>query len=414
MNNKHLISKLRTIPFALLILGLTVSLYPCTVAVISGKATPDGRCLLWKNRDTSVVANKMAYLHGEKFGFITLINAQDTKIDHAWAGINSEGFAIMNSASGDLAGSLEGMSDNGRFMKEALGKCADVPDFERLLVETNGNRRVGANFGVIDAKGNACIFETTSSSFVKFDANDPRHAPPGYIIRTNYAVTAPRKHAGGGYIRFERASELFETASAEGRLDYKFILREAARDLVNEKLQSYPLINPNTCDPSSPYYINTNDTINRNSSVSVVLFQGAPNPEKAYLSTMWVILGQPICSVAVPLWADAEGVPGLLGGEGTSALNDLSRALASYLYPDQRGHMSQYLNISRLLRYGGEGMLKKLYKIEDKVFLETEDMLKAWTNKKPAREEIQDYEQKIAAWVYESLRTSFPDIKIPD
>ncbi len=413
MNKKHLVSEFRAIPFALLILGLTVSLYPCTVAVISGKATPEGRCLLWKNRDTSAVANKMAYLQGEKFGFITLINAEDTKIEHAWAGINSEGFAIMNSASGDLAEFLEGMSDNGRFMKEALGKCADVPDFERLLRDTNDKRRVGANFGVIDAKGNACLFETTSSSFVKFDANDPRHAPQGYIIRTNYAFTAPRRHAGGGYIRFERASELFETASAEGRLDYKFILREAARDLVNEKLHSYPLFNPNTCDPSSPFYINTNDTINRNSSVSVVLFQGAPNPEKAYLSTMWVILGQPVCSVAVPLWADAEDVPGLLGGEETAALNDFSRALASYLYPDQRGHMSQYLNVSRLLHYGEEGVLSKLYKIEDKVFLETDDMLKSWIKSRPARKDILGFEEKIAAWVYESLRASFPDIKIP-
>ena len=68
------------------------------MAVISGKATPDGRCLLCKNRDTSVVANKMAYLQGEKFGFIALIDAKDTKFDNAWAGINSEGFAIMNSA----------------------------------------------------------------------------------------------------------------------------------------------------------------------------------------------------------------------------------------------------------------------------------------------------------------------------
>ena len=59
-------------------------------------------------------------------------------------------------------------------------------------------------------------------------------------------------------------------------------------------------------------------------------------------------------------------------------------------------------------------MLKNLYKIEDKVFLKTENILKAWTDKRPAREEIQDFEQKIAAWVFESLRTSFPDIRIQE
>ena len=49
----------------------------------------------------------------------------------------------------------------------------------------------------------------------------------GYHI-TNYAFTSPVKNGGGGYIRFERASKLFQAASAEERLDYKFILREEA------------------------------------------------------------------------------------------------------------------------------------------------------------------------------------------
>ena len=40
---------------------------PCTVAVVSGKATLDGRPLLWKNRDTSARPNKVAFLRGEKY-----------------------------------------------------------------------------------------------------------------------------------------------------------------------------------------------------------------------------------------------------------------------------------------------------------------------------------------------------------
>jgi hypothetical protein len=34
-----------------------LAIFPCTVAVVSGKATPDGRPLLWKNRDTSSLAS---------------------------------------------------------------------------------------------------------------------------------------------------------------------------------------------------------------------------------------------------------------------------------------------------------------------------------------------------------------------
>ena len=410
--NPH--ARILSILFFFVFLESFLPIFPCTVAAVSGKATPDGRALLWKNRDTSAVANKMVYVKGEKYGFIALINADDNSVEHAWAGINTAGFAIMNAASGDLAEGPEGMNDNGRFMREALGKCSNVSDFEKLLLETNGKRRVGANFGAIDAEGNACVFETGSFSFVKFDAADPKFAPQGYIVRTNYAYTSPIKDGGGGYIRYERASRLFQTAYAEGRLDFRFILQETARDLVNEKLHSYPLSNPQAFDSSSPLYINTNDTINRNSTVSVALFHGAPSAEKAYLATMWVILGQPVCSVAVPLWACAESAPEICSGSATSVLNDFSRKLVSFLYPDQRGHMYQYLNVSRLLDYGGEGVLKNLFKIENHVFLKTTEKLRAWEKQRPSPYELRDFQEKIAAWIYESLKKAFPEIKTPD
>ncbi len=396
-----------------LLLG-QLAIFPCTVAVVSGKATRDGRPLMWKNRDTTGLDNKMIYFKGEKYAFIGLIDARDNKTENVWAGINTEGFAIMNSASADLSEEPEGMINNGRFMKRALSECANALDFESLLNRTNGNRKVAANFGIIDAEGNACFYETSNSTFQKFDTKDPKVAPQGYIIRTNYAFTSPVKNGGGGYIRFERASRLFQAASAEERLDYKFILQEAARDLVNEKLNSFPLTDPKVYDSSSPVCINTNDTINRNSTASVALFHGVSDTKKAHLATMWILLGQPVCSVAVPLWANAASVPELLSGPETAPLNDLSRALASYLYPDKRGHMSQYLSISRLIHYGGEGVLSRLSKIENKIFAETEMKLKEWEKKKPAKQDVVDFEEKIATRVYKSLKSSFPDIEIPD
>jgi hypothetical protein len=401
------------ITFLSLFLVGQIAVFPCTVAVVSGKATPDGRPLLWKNRDTSALPNKMAFIQGEKYSFIGLIHPTDKGPTNVWAGINSEGFAIMNSASSDLAeqAGLVGMGENGIFMKRALGVCADLADFERLLNETNGKRNVGANFGVIDAKGNACFFETRNSSYVKFDANDPRVAPQGYIVRTNYAFTSPVMYGGGGYIRFERISQLFQTASAENRLNVPFILQEAARDLVNEKLHSYPLSDPAALDPATPLYINTTDTINRNSTVSVTLCHGAPSPDKAYLSTMWVLLGQAVCTAAFPLWAHAGDVPEVAGGEGTAPLNDLAIALADYLYPDERGHMRQYLNVTRLLTYGKSGVLDRIIPIENKVLEKTEKTLLEWEKQRPKKEEMAAFQTKVADWVYQSLREAFPDIR---
>jgi hypothetical protein len=366
---------------------------------------------MWKNRDTSSMNNKIGYFKGAKYDFICLIDTRDKKGENAWAGINSEGFAIMNSASGDLAIGLRPMSENGLFMRRALEECATVSDFENLLEKTNGKRKVGANFGVIDAEGNACFFETSNSRYEKFSAADDKVAPYGYIIRTNYAFTAPIKNRGGGYIRFERASHLFQTAYSQGRLNLKFIIQQASRDLVNEKLHSHPLSDLKVYDSSSPLYINTNDTINRNSTASVAVFHGVTSREKAYLSTMWILLGQPVCSVAVPLWTSAAGVPSLVSGEGNAPLNDFSRALASFLYPDKRGHMRQYLNVSRLKSYQGEGVLAKLCKIEDQVFAKTETKLKEWEKQKPNAKDMFDFEEKVANWIFESLKSSFPNIK---
>jgi hypothetical protein len=391
-----------------------IPLFPCTVAVVSGKATQDGRPLLWKNRDTTAVANKLIFLRGERFNYVGLINTKDEDIKNVWAGINTEGFAIMNSLSTDLAERMSGYSQNGILMKHVLGICADVHEFEEYLQNTNGERKVAANFGVIDALGNACFFETSASGYEKFDANDPRFAPQGYIIRTNYAYTAPQINRGGGYIRFERATRLFQTAYAEGRLNTKFILQEAARDMVNEKLHSYPFHNNHTETYPSPVYINTNDTINRNSSVSVVLFHGAASKDKAYMATMWVLLGQPVCTVAVPLWAHAEEVPKVLGGPGSAPLNDLAISLAAYLYPDQRGHMKQYMNLTRFLQYRGTGVIKKIFSIENRVLDATTQKLVKWEKKKPGRREISKFEKEMADLVFRALQKSFPDIGIKE
>jgi len=389
-------------------LSAPAALLPCTLAVVSGKAARDGRPLMWKNRDTSNPDNQMMFFAGSKYRFIGLVEAQDKKGKEVFGGLNSEGFAIMNSQSDDLAGKGKDGADNGVLMNLALGECASVRDFEALLDRVKGKYDLAANFGVIDAEGNACFYETAPSAYVKFDTRDPRVAPFGYLVKTNYAFTSPDLSAGGGFIRFERISRIFRSARAENRITPRFILREAARDLVNEKTHSHPLSEELPRDPAAPLYINTNDTINRNSSVSAMLFQGAPARDKAYLATMWVVLGQPVSSAAIPLWTGAGKVPGVTAaGKTTAPLNDLSKAIAAYLYPDSRGHMRQYLNVNRLRTYGGEGVLAKIMRIEDRVLEQTFARLAEWEKEKPREADVAAFEDELAAWVYDSLKSSF-------
>jgi hypothetical protein len=269
---------------------------------------------------------------------------------------------------------------------------------------------VAANYGVIDAYGNACFFETSNTTYEKFDANDPETAPSGYILRTNFAFTSPKENMGGGYIRFERVSHIFEKASEEKKLTFPFILQEAARDLLNEKLHSNPLsMNPDPYSPS-PLYIRTNDTINRISTISVSVFHGAPNPKKAYLATMWIILGQPVCSVALPLWVYGQHVPDVLGGPDTAPMHDLSKKLISYLYHDQRGNMKQYMNLTRFLNYKHKGFLPILLSIEDKIITETNQRLREWAENKPKQKEVKNVMEQTSDKVYQTLQNSFADI----
>jgi hypothetical protein len=199
--------------FSGLLMAVVVSPSPaCTTAVITGKATADGRPLLWKSRDTTgLPRNEVVVYEGERFRVLAVVNAGDR--DEVWMGVNSTGFCIENSLSRDLA--VEGKKrgpGNGAIMKLALETCATVEDFRQLLEQTDetGRRTVG-NFGVIDAAGGAALFEAGPETFQMFDANDPEVAPRGYIVRANFATTA--RGVPGLFARNERVVCVFDDAA---------------------------------------------------------------------------------------------------------------------------------------------------------------------------------------------------------
>lgn len=394
------------------IAALAQAVAPCTLAVISGKASASGRPLMWKNRDTSDPNNKLMFFKGPKHDFIAVVISEAADPREVWGGQNTAGFAVMNSQADDLGDASKKLTGdgNGAFMKLALGVCASVKEFEDLLVREKGKWDLAANFGVIDAEGGACFFETRRDSFVKFDTNDPRVAPFGTIVRTNFATTSPDQALGGGFDRFERIGHIIEAARPQGRLDARFILREASRDLIHEKLHSNPLAMTLPDDPAAPLYVHTNDTINRNTSVSALVFEGAPSPDQAYLGTMWALLGQPVAGVAVPVWPAAGRVPSVSTGPKTAPLNDIARAIAAYLYPDTRGRMYQYLNVTRLRTFGGEGVLAKLYRIEDRVMERAAAMWTDWSGQRPQPAEMADFQERVATEAAESLKTAFADL----
>ncbi len=286
------------------LLGLAYSsTMACTTAVISGKSTKDGRPILWKHRDSESYQNKLRLFNDGAFTYVGLINSDDTNGDQIWGGNNEFGFAIMNSASFNLREDKDAKfkDQEGVIMKKALQSCKTLEDFEKLLSALPKPMGLEANFGVIDAKGGAAYFETSDEGFVKFDANDKKVAPNGYIIRANYSFTG-RENEGYGYIRYMNAEKEFFAAAGTNQLDPTFILKNQCRSLENflteDDVKSYQNLSENQNN-----FIVVKDCINRYISTSSFVIQGVKDNEDPKLTTMWTLLGFPLASVAVPTWS---------------------------------------------------------------------------------------------------------------
>ena len=366
----------------ILIFFLTQDVFACTTAVISCKFTTDGRPLLLKHRDSNFNQNKLMYFDDGKYNYIGLVNTEDINGNEVWGGVNSEGFAIINSASYNIKNEEDTTSivdREGEVMKKALQECKTIYDFENLLINYVKPIGVEANFGVIDAYGGAAYFETNNFSFVKTDANDPTSAPFGYIIRTNYSFSG-KPNEGYGYIRYLTAEELFYQASSEGSLNKKFILQKVSRSLKHSLLE-IDYTKGISVSQNDNIFVSFQDFIPRNSSVSTVLIQGVKQGESADLSTLWTILGFQLTSVVIPTWVKAGNtLPELLlvDTTGNAPLCDYALRLKEECFPIKKGSGYKYLKLSKVINKEGKGFMQILRPIENEIISETDKNLKKW------------------------------------
>lgn len=320
----------------------------CTSAVISGRATKSGRPLLWKHRDTGTEWNHIEYLKGKRFAFTGLVNSADEERKEVWAGANERGFAIMNTASYNMKpDSLKYLPEReGEIMKQALGECATVAEFEEFLKNMPQPRALETNFGVIDAEGGAAYFEVWDYGYTKYDANDAAQYPNGYIIRSNYSFSGAQDE-GMGYIRYQNAEYLLHKAYATGALSAEWIFSSASRSF-------YHAILGNDALSSSPNgWAIDQDFIPRNSSSASVVVEGVRKGENPDATTIWSVIGYPPCSYAVAAWVKAKDeIADVIAAadNGRSAVNRLAVALKREVFPISRGNGSKYMRTDVIAR----------------------------------------------------------------
>ncbi|MDR2127088.1 MAG: C45 family peptidase [Prevotellaceae bacterium] len=392
---------------------LTVSMQKseaCTSAIITGKATPDGRPLMWKHRDTDSENNRMVYAQGAKYAYIGLANSDDINNEEIWAGTNSAGFCIMNTASynlKDVNDKTKIKDREGLIMRMALEYCATTGDFENLLDTVTKPAGIEANFGVIDANGGAAYYEANNFTYKKYDANDDETAPNNYLIRTNYSYSG-RTDKGMGYIRYENAKYLFENHQNE-KFTPEWLLSSASRSYYHS------LLNFDLCSTMPQYAVDC-DYIPRRSSSAAIVFQGVKQNELPEKTTMWTVLGFPPCSIAVPLWVKGgKQLPEIMvksDNSNNSPLCDKIVALKYKVFHIKRGNGEKYMNFSLLYNKNGNGIIQKIKPLEKEIFEETYAKINEWNTSAWSAKNIQNYYKQINGKIIKIYKDLF-DLQFP-
>jgi len=396
------------------------TLSACTTAVLSGRCTPDGRPMLWKHRDTSAEQNRLAWFADGKHEYLALVNTDDAEGDEVWAGVNATGFALMNSASYNLKpkdDKTEKKDQEGVVMKAALQTCATVDDFERLLKEWPRPMGIEANFGVIDAQGGAAYFETNNHGYKKIDVCDPKQAPAGYLIRSNYSVSG-RKDDGMGYIRYRTAEKLFAQAAADNTLTPRFFIKKASRCLKHSLTGRDLRVEASKLPHDASRLVAFRDYIPRKSSTSVFIVEGVKPGEAPRLCTAWTVLGFPLTSVAVPSWVGAgPELPRIVQSKETESkelspapLCALSLRLKARCFPIDRGNGAYYLDLPQLINRDITGILQRIDPLETRLLDKADSLLKGWREKGVDPAQAKEFYRWIDTRFFEELRTASGDL----
>ncbi len=388
---------------------LTFFIFPCTTAVVSGKATNDGRPLLLKNRDADALQNKLVYFFDGKYRFMGLVNSEDINNKEVWCGFNEFGFGIMNSASYNLkVNDTTKISDlEGIIMKMALEQCKTLEDFEKMLNDLPKPLGVEANFGVIDANGGAAYYETDNFKFIKFDVNDPAVAPNGYLIRTNFSISG-QENKGYGYIRYQTASEIFSKKYDNGKLSFEFLINDVPRCLVHSFTNTD--LTKNLPDEKQNNFVYFKDYIPRHSTSAAIVIQGVKENESASFTTMWSIIGFPLTSVVVPIWLLDDGsLPKVLVADetGNAPLCNLALKLKDKVFSNQNDASENYLNLAELMNKENTGVRQVLIPIEDAILSKSKQKLNGWRESKINQTEAKDFYNWVDENVLNEMKSKF-------
>ena len=355
----------------------------CTSFIISGKATPSGKPLMFKHRDTGELNNRIAHFKGEKYAFIGLMNSP-TLDGEVWSGMNEAGFCIMNTASYNLReDTLDCQMDReGELMYNALANCATIADFEAWIETYPKPWGVEANFGIIDAQGGAAYYEMNNDRYIKYDVNAEAD---GYRVVTNFSFA-------GRYEDYE-GWERYQTACAEMKENFSREKEMTALDAMNIFSRQYrhEVLDLNFNKDNAPEFTVDQDFIPRRITSAVVCFEGVKAGDKPLHTIMWTALGYPACAVAVPLLMHKDHLPAYMkarnehakdGKQLNAEICDKSLQIKNeWAFPLHISNGNKYVSTQTILR-GAEGkpaLIDCAQEVEQKIVKDFIPLYEQWT-----------------------------------
>jgi len=366
------------------------------IMVANSSTTCDGRPLIWQNRESREEHVKARLFRGPQYDFIGIINSNDTT--RVWMGLNTAGLALVGTPSPDHAPATS--AQPGAFIKKALGTCGRLEHFENLLAQTvNAGNGSQYNFGCIDALDGAAVYEMSSNKYQKFDTHNPLDAPQGFLVRSNFSLTGKGKKASGSY-RYHRANEILFNTVKNRTLDYQFVIRKMARDIKSPQINPYPLPWQESYKEAPKGFVMTENSLNRHNTVCSIVVHGSRLAEAPEFSTMWIMLGEPICTPAVPLWPRCGPVPPELNGKGNAQLNQISIETDHTLYSAKK--WPTFINSASLVE-GRYPVLLQTEKIEREIFLQVNRQLASWRQSSVSLEQFSIFQKKLISNVARQL-----------
>ena len=287
----------RTIITAIAALSAVACIWGCTSAVIGRRASASGRPMLWKHRDTGAKGNFVATVSSVGPGehaYTGLFNDIDTACLECWTGMNDAGFAIMNTASYNLAPDTATLRDReGAVMTLALRRCRTVADFAAMLDTLPRPMGIQANFGVIDAEGGAAFFEADDHGYTPFYIG-MHEGDPDAMVRTNFSVCG-NDSTGKGYVRFQNACHLLGISDSLGNFRAAESERRYAPDDFLQASRSYYTARlGRVATPADTAVWGVDQMfIPRRSSRASLVIEGIGQNSTDTSMTMWALLGFP-------------------------------------------------------------------------------------------------------------------------